>query len=501
MPAGLALLVRFKSLNWSYETEPEPGLNHRRLYWPRGRVLGGSSSINAMIYVRGHRSDYDDWAASGSPGWSWREVLPYFRRSQDQARGESTLHGIGGPLSVEDLHHVNPLSEVFIQAAEQAEFYRNLDFNGPVQRGFGLYQVTQKNSRRCSAAAGYLRPARHRANLRVRTGALSLALTFDRARVSGVRYRRHGLTFEAHASREVLLCAGAINSPQLLMLSGIGPARTLEKAGITVRHALEGVGANLQDHLDVMTLTRCLQPVTYDRLNELMVGIRYYLRREGIGTSNIAEAGGFIATGRSACSRPDIQMHFLPALLDDHGRNRLPGDGYTLHACFLRPHSRGRILLRSSDPRQPPAIHANYLSEPFDLEMMLECIHHSREILSQPAFRPFRAHEIQPGGEVTDRDRLIDFIRNKAESIYHPVGTCKMGTGEDCVVDPELKLRGLDGLRVVDASIMPTLIGGNTNAPTIMIAEKAADLILAARSNFACDSGEAEIVGRTRRAD
>ena len=477
MPAGLAQLVRFKSLNWNYETEPEPNLNNRRLYWPRGRVLGGSSSINAMCYVRGHASDYDDWRDLGNPGWGFADVLPYFKRAEDQARGESDHHGVSGPLGVADLQHVNELSRVFIQAAEQAEYFRNVDFNGPVQRGFGVYQVTQRQGRRCSTARGYLRPVADRPNLTVRTGALTTRVMLEGQRAVGVEYRRRGLLRQVRAEREVLLCGGAINSPQLLMLSGIGPAAMLEAAGVRVVHALDGVGANLQDHLDVMTLTRCSQPVTYDHLNELAVGLKYYLFHEGIGTSNIAEAGGFIASGRSKRPRPDIQMHFVPALLDDHGRNRMPGDGYTVHACNLRPESRGHLALRSADPRQPLAIHANYLSEPEDLEMMIECIRVSREILEQPAFKPYRGHEIHPGGDVTDRAGLIAFIRNKAESIYHPVGTCRMGSDEASVVDPELRLRGIEALRVVDASIMPTLIGGNTNAPTIMIAEKAADLI------------------------
>ncbi|MBS3747301.1 MAG: choline dehydrogenase [Wenzhouxiangellaceae bacterium] len=478
MPAGLAQLVRFKSLNWSYETEPEPNLNNRRLYWPRGRVLGGSSSINAMCYVRGHASDYDDWREMGNPGWGFDDVMPYFRRSEDQARGESEMHGTDGPLGVSDLQHVNDLSRVFVQAAEQAEYFRNVDFNGPVQRGFGLYQVTQRNGRRCSSARGYLRPVRKRPNLTVRTGALTLRILLEGQRARGIEYRRMGVTRKVYAEREVLLCGGAINSPQLMMLSGIGPAARLERAGVRTQHELVGTGENLQDHLDVMTLTRCSQPVTYDRLNEIMVGLKYFLYHEGIGTSNIAEAGGFLASSLSDGSRPDIQMHFVPALLDDHGRNRLPGDGYTLHACNLRPESRGRIELRSTDPRQPPAIHANYLSAPFDVEMMLECIRCSREILAQPAFRPFRAHEIHPGNEVTDRAGLLGFIRNKAESIYHPVGTCRMGIDDDAVVDPELRVRGIEGLRVIDASVMPKLIGGNTNAPTIMIAEKAADMLL-----------------------
>ena len=479
MPAGLSKLVNFKSLNWNYETEPEPALNNRRLYWPRGKVLGGSSSINAMCYSRGHRSDYDGWAQAGNPGWSWADVLPWFLRSQDQARGESELHGVGGPLSVSDLSYTNPLSDVFIQAAQQAGFARNLDFNGPVQRGVGFYQVTQRDGRRCSAATAYLNPVKSRPNLTVLTGAFALGLTFAGSdRVNGVRYRRHGITRSAIAEREVLLAGGAINSPQILMLSGIGPAGMLESAGVRCRHELLEVGRNLQDHLDICTLTRSSQPVTYDQLSELRVGLRYFLHHQGEGTSNIAEAGAFLVSGRGRDDRPDIQMHFVPALLDDHGRNRLPGDGYTLHACPLRPQSRGHLAIRSDDARAPIAIHANYLSEPEDLEMMLECVRLSRQILEQPAFRPFRAHEILPGGEVRDRNGLIDFIRTKAETIYHPVGTCRMGSDAHAVVDPELRVRGLSGLRVVDASIMPTLIGGNTNAPTIMIAEKAAGMIL-----------------------
>ncbi len=478
MPAGLAKLVNFKSLNWNYNTEPEPELNGRRLYWPRGRVLGGSSSINAMCYSRGHRSDYDDWARAGNPGWGWSEVLPYFKRAENQGRGASELHGTGGPLSVEDLHFVNPLSEVFIQAAEQAGFARNRDFNGPAQRGVGLYQVTQRGGRRCSTAVGYLRPARKRPNLTVLTGAMTLGLEFDGHRASGVRFRRRGIPQTARAEREILLAAGALNSPQLLMLSGIGPAEVLERAGVRVRLARPEVGRNLQDHLDICTLTRCSQPITYDHLSEIRVGLQYFLKHEGEGTSNIAEAGGFLVSGRGRADRPDVQMHFVPALLDDHGRNRLPGDGYTLHACPLRPESRGHLAIRSADPGEPIAIHANYLSAPEDLEMMLECVRLSREILHQPAFKPFRGHEIFPGGEVSSREALIGFIRAKAETIYHPVGTCRMGSDDQAVVDPELKVQGVEGLRVIDASVMPTLVGGNTNAPTIMIAEKAADMIL-----------------------
>jgi len=482
MPAGLSKLINFKSLNWNYHTEPQSQLHNRRLYWPRGRVLGGSSSINAMCFSRGHPDDYDDWAALGNSGWGWSDVLPYFKRSQDQARGEDDHHGVGGPLSVEDLRFTNPLSDVFIEAAVQAGHPKNPDFNGPQQRGIGMYQVTQRNGQRCSTAVGYLHPVRHRPNLTVVTRALTQRVVFEGDRACGVVFKRRGRTHSVRAETEVIIAAGAINSPQLLMLSGVGPAQMLQTQGIAVIADRAQVGQNLQDHLDICTLTKCSKRVTYDRLNELKVGLNYFLRRQGEGTSNIAEAGGFLVSGRHSSDRPDIQMHFVPAWLDDHGRNRLPGDGYTLHACPLRPKSRGHLAIQSADPAQPIAIHANYLSEPDDLASMIDCLHLSREILSQPAFAPYRSHELMPGDDVQRREGLIDYIRRKAETIYHPVGTCRMGIDADAVVDPQLRVRGVRNLRVVDASIMPTLTGGNTNAPTVMIAEKAADLILSETS-------------------
>lgn len=478
MPAAIAKLIRFRSINWAYETEPEPELNNRRLYWPRGRVLGGSSSINAMCYTRGHRADYDGWEALGNPGWGWRQVMEYFRKAEDQSRGESELHGSGGPLSVEDLRHVNPLSRVFLEAAVQAGYPANPDFNGPRQRGFGFYQVTQRDGARCSTATAYLDPARQRRNLDIRTGAFTQRIEFDGRRARRVCYRSGGRVHRVVAEREIILSAGSINSPQLLMLSGIGPAGHLRSLDIDVIADLPGVGGNLQDHLDICTLVGSREPVTYDQVNEVMVGMRYWIRREGIGTSNIAEAGGFVVSERARQDRPDIQMHFVPAFLDDHGRNRIPGHGYTLHAAPLQPLSRGKIRLQSDNPKKPPAIHANYLSAPEDLDMMLECVKASRRILSQPAFAPYRAGELYPGGSKKTDEELIAFIRARAETIYHPVGTCAMGTGSDAVVDAELRVRGVEGLRVADASVMPVLVSGNTNAPVIMIAEKAADLIL-----------------------
>ena len=480
MPAGLARLVTRTDINWNYHTEPEPQLGGRRLWWPRGKVLGGSSAINAMCYTRGAAADYDDWAASGASGWDWGSVLPYFRRSEGNARGADALHGTDGPLSVSDLRHVNPLSHAFVDAARQAGVAHNPDFNGPVQEGAGLYQVTQRDGARCSAAVAYLRPARGRPNLVVTTGAQAQRITFEHGRASGVVYTTLGRAFHQPAGREIILCGGTINSPQLLMLSGIGPAAQLRRHGVRVLHDAPGVGANLQDHLDVCTLQRSTQPVSYDRASELRLAFDYYLRgRRGAGTSNLAEAGGFVRSPLAPDARADIQLHFVPAMLDDHGRRRLPGDGYTLHACFLRPRSRGRIVLASDRGGDPPRIEANYLSDPdgFDLRMMVECARISRGILAQPAFAPYRGGPIHPPRDDLDEAGLAAFVRDRAESVYHPVGTCRMGEDDASVVDPALRVRGVEGLRVVDASVMPTLPGGNTNAPTIMIAERAADLI------------------------
>ncbi|MBA2239030.1 MAG: choline dehydrogenase [Lysobacter sp.] len=485
MPAGLARLVGQKGVNWDYNTASEPNLDNRVLWWPRGKVLGGSSSINAMCYIRGVPGDYDDWAANGATGWDWNTVLPYFKRSEDNSRGGDALRGDDGPLGVSDLRYVNPLSQVFIDAGEQAGFRHNPDFNGEQQQGVGLYQVTQRNGARCSSAAAYLAPVRERSNLVVQTGANVNRITFERdgsgeLRATGVVHAARGQAFHVRATREVLLCGGAINSPQLLMLSGIGPADELRQQRIDVVHGAPEVGANLQDHLDICTLWHSTQRVTYDRVGDLRIAYEYFLRgHTGPGSSNIAEAGGFVRSQYAPGERPDIQFHFVPAMLDDHGRNRLAGDGYTLHACFLRPRSRGRIRLASNRASDKARIEANYLSdsEGFDLKMMVECARTSREILAQKAFDPYRGAPIFPARDGLSDSELVDFIRAKAESVYHPVGSCRMGSDAGSVVDPELRVRGVTGLRVVDASVMPTLPGGNTNAPTIMIAERAADLI------------------------
>lgn len=471
MPAGLAKLIHLDSINWAYETEPQPQLDGRSLYWPRGKVLGGSSSINAMCYCRGHRKDYDSWAAAGAGGWTFDDVLPYFRVAEDQENGASEYHGVGGPLSVQNLRHTNPLSAVFLDAAVEAGHDRTDDFNGPHQRGFDYYQVTQRDGRRCSTSVAYLKPALDRPNLELRTGAHANRVLLEGTRATGVEYYQ-GRKVKTARAGHVILAGGAINSPQLLMLSGIGPGGGLHRVGIDVKHELQGVGQNLQDHLDVCTLVHCRQPVTYDGINEFMAGVRYLFSRRGPASSNIAEAGGFIVSHRATDDRPDIQMHFVPAFLDDHGRNKIDGSGMTIHACVLRPESRGQLALKSADPMQAPSLQPNYLDSEYDRDMMLECVRLSREIFAQPAFEPYLGDELYPGSGLQNDEDVMGFVRRKAESIYHPIGTCRMGDDDDAVVDPQLNVRGLQGLSVVDASIMPSLVSGNTNAPTIMIAEK-----------------------------
>jgi len=476
MPAGLAHLSNNKSINWSYTTEPQKDLNQRKLFWPRGKVLGGSSSINAMVYIRGQREDYDNWASMGNSGWDFKGVLPYFLKSEDQQRGASELHATGGPLSVQDLKYSNPLSRNFIQAGTQLGYETNDDFNGLHQAGIGLYQVTQRNGQRCSTASAYLRPALKRPNLKLITRALTGKVLLDSDGATGVEVTYKGQTQQIYGG-EVILCGGAINSPQLLMLSGIGPADHLRATGIRVQHDLDGVGRNLQDHLDICTLISSSSHDTYDKVNQLLAGLKYLFGKNGPASSNVAEAGGFVTSALATDSRPDIQFHFVPAMLDDHGRNTLPGRGMTIHACPLRPLSRGEIRLKSDDPARAPAMQPNYLQDPRDLELMLESARLAREIFMQAAFDSVRDGFIFPQGPVQSRNEQIDFIRSKAETIYHPVGTCKMGSDPLAVVDSGLKVHGVDRLRVVDASIMPELISGNTNAPVIMIAEKCADAI------------------------
>jgi choline dehydrogenase len=479
MPAGFASLGETSPYNWHYETEPQVHCNNRRMLWPRGKTLGGSSSINAMLYIRGHGSDYDHWRQLGNEGWSFREVLPYFKRAQNQERGPSELHGVGGPLNVADQVSPAPINRAFLDACRQAGHKDNPDFNGPDQEGIGVYQVTQKAARRCSTAFAYLRPAMERGNVAVLTQAHATRVVVERGRAVGVAYLKGGREVTARASREVILSGGAVNSPQLLQLSGIGPADHLKAHGIAVVADLPGVGANLQDHLDAATLYHCKTRDTYDTASQLLTLARYVLQKTGPGTSCIAEAGGFLHT-QPGLAAPDIQLHFIPAFVIDHGRTRLKENGFTLHVCQLRPESRGTIRLKSADPLAHPAIDANYLSRQRDLDVLVEGTRMAREIFAQKAFDPYRGEEREPGRSRSSKADVEAWIRQRSETIYHPVGTCKMGPANDAaaVVDSQLRVRGVACLRVVDASVMPTLIGGNTNAPTIMIAEKAADMML-----------------------
>lgn len=472
MPAGIAKLVNIKSLNWNYYTQPEANLNNRRLYWPRGKVLGGSSSINAMCYCRGHQKDYDLWQQQGNEGWSFEDVLPYFIKSENNHRIQNEFHGNSGLLQVNDLKYHNVLTDTFLQACEQKGYGMTDDFNGAHQRGFGMYQVTQDNGSRNSSAQAYLKPVKSRDNLTVYTHSYCQKVIVEKNKAMGVEIIRKDRVEKIFASQEVLLSGGALNSPQILMLSGIGNAQDLEQHDIKVNLDLKGVGENLQDHLDVCLVQRCSQNVSYDRINELKAGLQYMLFKSGPGTSNAAEAGGFLKTELNDEQWPDLQFHFVPAILDDHGRSRLKGNGYTLHMCYLRPESRGSLKLSSKDPMQPIKIFANYLSEFGDLKHMKKGFEIQRNIFSDSAFDDFRSPEIFPGDDVQSDAEIEQFIRNKAETIYHPVGTCKMGNDENAVVDSHLRVHGIEKLRVIDASIMPNLVSGNTNAPTIMIAEK-----------------------------
>ena len=487
VPLGIAALVpgHSRKNNWSFLTEPQPGLDGRRRFQPRGRGLGGSSSINAMLYTRGHPADYDEWAEAGCEGWGWKDVLPYFRKAEGNQRGGDDFHGNRGPLQVRDQASPRPISMAFIEACAQHQIRRNDDFNGPEQEGAGLYQVTQfhdgpRRGERCSAAAAYLHPVMNRTNLTVATGAHATGIAFEGRRATGIRYRQGGKDHLAEARREVILSAGAFGSPQLLMLSGIGAADELRRHGIGIRHELPDVGRNLQDHVD-FTLgwetkdTDCFGIGPRGALNMLRQMVQW--RRDGSGmmASPVAEAGAFLRSSPDA-ERPDVQLHFCIGYAEDHMRKVRLGFGYSCHVCVLRPHSRGTVGLSSTDPHAPPRIDPAYLSDQRDADLLLRGARLMRDILAAPAFAKYRHEEIHTGGVSTDAE-LMQHIRARADTIYHPVGTCRMGSDEQSVVDPHLRVRGIEGLRVVDASVMPALIGGNTNAPTIMIAEKAAEMI------------------------
>lgn len=486
-PAGLALLAKTGQANWGFNTVPQPGLNGREGYMPRGKVLGGSSSVNAMIYARGHHRDYDQWAAEGNAGWSWDEVLPYFKRAEHNERGADAWHGTGGPLNVMDLRSPNRFSPVFVEAAQQAGFPHNPDFNGAEQEGVGVYQVTHKNGERFSAAKAYLTPKLSRPNLHVITGAQATRILLERKRAVGVEYVQGGEVKQLKAEREVLLCGGAIQSPHLLMLSGIGPHEYLLQNGIATRHELPGVGQNLHDHVDVVLVANA--PHLKDLFGLSLAGMARTLQgifewrnsRSGMLTTNFAEAGGFIKSQPSEAI-PDLQLHFIVGKLLDHGRQTTFGHGYSCHVCLLRPLSRGSIQLDGKNPLAPPLIDPNFLSQRDDMDRLLRGFKIVRNILAQPALSQYGARELSTSARAQSDIEIERFIRDHADTIYHPAGTCRMGSGEYDVVDAQLRVCGIAALRVVDASIMPQLVGGNTNAPVIMIAEKAADMIKAAQA-------------------
>jgi choline dehydrogenase len=484
MPAGVGSLITAKGdYNWGFWTEPEPHLDNRKLWWPRGRGWGGSSSINGMIYIRGHARDYDQWRQMGLAGWGYGDVLPYFKRSESLEGGGDDWHGGEGPLHVSKASSKNTVYSSFIQAGVQAGHKQTRDFNGFQQEGFGPYQLTIRDGKRWSAAAAYLHPALARPNLTCETGARTTRILLEGGRATGVEFVQDGQTRQAFADAEVLLCAGAVQSPQILMLSGIGAAEDLKTAGVAPLHDLPGVGANLQDHLDVALsweTPKVKTAYSYNKgLNRLATGINYMLFGQGPGRQNFLEAGAFLKS-RPDLDRPDLQLHCVLAIMKDHGKQAVAKDGFTVHVCQLRPESRGRVGLKSADPFADPAIFANYLDAAEDRRAMREGIRLVREVAAQSALSAIKGAEEEPGAAVQSDADIDAWIRRTGETIYHPVGTCKMGVAGDrmAVVDAELRVFGLKGLRVVDASVMPTLVGGNTNAPTIMIAEKAADLLL-----------------------
>jgi choline dehydrogenase-like flavoprotein len=482
-PIGIAIMVPSKTNNWAFETVPQAGLNGRKGYQPRGKALGGSSAINAMVYVRGHRSDYDGWAALGNTGWGYSDVLPYFKKSENNEVVQDAFHGKGGPLNVANIRTSNPFQEYFLEAGRQLQLPVTSDFNGADQMGLGIYQVTQKNGERWSAARAYIEPNLSRPNLKIITGALARRILFDGKRAIGIEFGRGGKQESVRARREVILSSGAFQSPQLLMLSGIGNAPDLKSVGIEVVHYAPGVGRNLQDHIDFAFTYRSRN---LDNFGVSLAGFRRLwreicrYRRDGLGmiTSNVAECGGFLKTDPNL-QVPDIQLHFSVATADNHGRTRHLGHGFGCHVCLLRPKSRGTVALNSADPMDPPRIDPKFYDHPDDLEVMVKAFKITRRIMNAEPLAKWRTAEMY-SERVQSDDEIRTILRDRSDTVYHPVGTARMGTDEMAVVDPQLKVVGVERLRVVDASIMPTLIGGNTNAPSIMIGEKAADMIRAA---------------------
>ncbi len=483
MPAGVGSLLKQRGpYNWGFWTAPQKHLDNRSLYWPRGKGWGGSSSINGMVYIRGHASDYDQWRQMGLQGWSYEDVLPYFKKSETHPAGESEFHGGDGPLNISEASADEPLYKAFIEAGQQAGYPYTPDFNGAQQEGVGPYQLTIHEGERWSASFAYLRPAMARDNLDIiSTGKVTRVLV-ENGRATGVEFaRKKGAPAETlHAGSEVIICAGAVQSPQILQLSGIGNPEDLRKHGIDVVADVPEIGANLQDHLDVTIVYTCTQKITGHSkqagLKKLGVGLNYLLRKEGPGRDNFLQAGGFLST-REGLAAPDVQLHFLNAAMLDHANTNIGVDGFTAHACQLRPESKGYVGLTSADPFDDPLIDPNYLASETDRRVMRDAAKMTLDIVHQKAFDDYRGEPVLPEVLPKNDEEWDSFIRRRAETIYHPVGSVRMGADDAAPLDGDLRLRAVEGLRVVDASVMPTLIGGNTNAPTIMIAEKAADLI------------------------
>ena len=483
MPSALSFPMNMKTYNWGYESEPEPHLGGRRLVTPRGKVIGGSSSINGMVYVRGHARDFDTWEQLGAKGWGFRHVLPYYQRLEARCTGDDGWRGRKGPMHITRGTMKNPLYRAFVNAACEAGYPYTADYNGRRQEGACEFDRTIWQGTRWSAANAYLTPARKRANLNMITRALATRIILDGKRATGVEYVRGGKTTTASARREVIIAASAINSPKLLQQSGIGNADHLRAAGIKPRHHLPGTGENLQDHLEVYVQMECLQPLTLNGklsvLSRAAIGLQWLLFRSGLGATNHFESGAFIRS-RAGVEYPDIQYHFLPGAVRYDGRAATPGHGFQVHVGPMRSPSRGHVRARNRDPRSDPEIFFNYMSCDADWRDFRACIRLTREIFAQPAMAPFKGREVQPGDSITSDDEIDDFVRNHCESAFHPTGTCKMGARDDplAVVDPECKVIGIDGLRVADSSIFPQIPNGNLNGPSLMTGEKAADMIL-----------------------
>jgi len=482
IPAGVYSVHKDPSINWNYTSEVEPDLQQRNIDLPRGKVLGGSSSINSMVYMRGHPKDYDRWNDElGLKGWSYADCLPYFKRGETSERGENEWRGGSGPLGVSRARLKNPLFDAFLEAGKTSGQGHSEDLNAYKPEGLARFDSTTRDGRRCSAAVAHLKPSLSRPNLDLVTHALVEQVLLENKRATGVRFQHHGKVQIIRANREVIVCCGAIKSPQVLMLSGIGPAAELNKHGISIRHEMPAVGQNLQDHLKIYCTWRCTRPITYQHVakpwNKLAIGLRWLVKKEGFGASNIWEAGGLIR-GNETVDYPNLQYHFAPMSATYEGRKIKLSQGFTLQVDQLRPTSRGHVALNSSNPTDKPAAYFNYLSNDHDLRELVEGYHKMNELIMQPAFIASRGDRTAPESGIKSESEIEDWIRATASTDYHPSGSCRMGNDDDAVVDTEMKVHGIERLRVVDASVMPNIVSGNLNAPTLMIADRASDFIL-----------------------